>query len=245
MWRWPCRCRNERRGTPRSRKRCFAPTPRFTAAASSKHCASARWRGRRPRQCRTAADSGPVHHCPRAPQPEFEGHEGIARERRLEDLPGAGRREAEARIVVRMAKHDHGVPSVVLGEAEAGADQRAADTAVLPAGPNGHRCQRKSGHDSIAKGDSQLAEQDVADDHILIDRHQLDRDETGCPQVLDQLPLGGAAKGGSIIVMRDINTMHYLSISPILTRLRHPLLKTRSRHHHETMNFRRDHLPHC
>ena len=38
---------------------------------------------------------------------------------------------------------------------------------------------------------------------------------------------------------------HYLSISPKLIRLRHPLLKTQIHRHHEIVTFHRGHHPYC
>jgi hypothetical protein len=62
-------------------------------------------------------------------------------------------REAEARIEVWMAKHDHGLPMLPARLIEAGADQGAADTAALPTGRDGHRRQRECANGVLLDSD--------------------------------------------------------------------------------------------
>ena len=82
--------------------------------------------------------------------------------------------KAEARIVALVSQHDDGSPIAVARQVEAGAHQRAADAAALAIGPHRHGRQCQRGHGLAGRCVVvQHAEQDMADDLIVLDRDEL------------------------------------------------------------------------
>jgi len=69
-------------------------------------------------------------------------------------------------------------------------------------GHDGHRCEGEGVDDSVGRFDGQIAEQDVADDLIVLDGDEGGSDQTGIAQLVDELSFFGLAEG---LVVNAVN----------------------------------------
>lgn len=88
-----------------------------------------------------------------------------------------------------MAQHHNGLDAKFAATLQPGADERRTQALALKQGPNGDWRQRRSLDLSLRPGDSQLAEQDMADDVATAFGHQRCDEITVIPQSIHQVRL--------------------------------------------------------
>ncbi len=102
--------------------------------------------------------------------------------------------EAEARVVVGVAEHEHDRVTRGAAGVETGAHQRGTDPFALARGIDRHRCEALRDERAALALHAHGAEQDVADDAPVAFRHQRDRRGAGGAQRVHQLRLAELRK---------------------------------------------------